>query len=227
MKFAGIIFDFNGVLLWDNELHEQTWRDMATQLRGYPLTDAEIVHHVHGWPNAQILAYLLGRPCLPDEVERLGQAKETAYRALCGQLGAAYALSPGAIPLLDFLVAHDIPRTIATASEGTNVNFFIQTFDLARWFDVNRIVYDDGHLPGKPAPDIYLRAAALLGLTPATCVVVEDSVAGMRAAQRAGIGRIYALGPASQHARLSQIEGVQAVISDLTMLPTEIFHRSA
>jgi len=70
---------------------------------------------------------------------------------------------------------------------------------LDRWFDVAKIVYDDGVRPGKPAPDIYLAAAENIGLAPSQCVVVEDAISGIQSAQVAGIGHIVALGRLAAH----------------------------
>ena len=59
-----------------------------------------------------------------------------------------------------------------------------------RWFDPRRIVYDDGTFSGKPAPDIYLRAAERIGLSPSRCIVAEDAPVGIEAARRAGMSVI-------------------------------------
>lgn len=222
MRSSGMIFDFNGVLLWDSLLHEQVWSDFAQTLRGSLLTTEEIRHHVHGRPNPYIIEYLSGKKLSASETQRLIQEKESIYRQIC-LTWDGFRLSPGAIELLDFLVAQHIPHTIATASEISNVRFYIEQLALARWFDLTQIVLDDGLLPGKPAPDIYLKAAANIGVAPAACVVVEDSVSGLLAAHRAGIGRIYALGPAEKHADLRQLPGVADVISQLSEIPTSIF----
>jgi beta-phosphoglucomutase-like phosphatase (HAD superfamily) len=136
-------------------------------------------------------------------------------------LGDAFELSPGAVELLEFLAAHEIPYTIATASGKSNVGFFFEHLDLNRWFDVDRIVYDDGSRPGKPAPDIYLEAARSLGLEPAQCVVIEDSISGVQAAHAAGIGCIIALGPASRHTALASLAGVSLVVENLGQVPRE------
>jgi beta-phosphoglucomutase-like phosphatase (HAD superfamily) len=122
--------------------------------------------------------------------------------------GEEFKLSPGAVDLLVFLIAHQIPRTITTASEKTNLDFFVDHLHLDRWFDPSLIVYDDGTRPGKPAPDIYLQAARYLGLAPAQCVVVEDSRSGIEAAHAAGIGHVVALGPADKHHELARLSGV-------------------
>ena len=167
MRFQGIIFDFNGVLWWDGHLQAQSWRQFSAELRGWPLSAEELAVHVHGRNNGYTLEYLLGRPVVGEELRALTQQKETIYRQLCLDEGEAFKLSPGAEDLLDFLAARQIPRTIATASEKTNLGFFVAHLHLDRWFDVGLIVYDDGSRPGKPAPDIYLQAAQNLGLAPA------------------------------------------------------------
>jgi HAD superfamily hydrolase (TIGR01509 family) len=154
-----------------------------------------------------------------DELCQLTEAKETIYRRLCLEQGRGFRLSPGAIELLDLLVTHRISCTIATASERNNLTFFVEHLHLDRWFEIDRIVFDDGARPGKPAPDIYLQAASNLGLAPAGCVVVEDSRSGIEAARAAGIGHIVALGPVGTQQELRQLEGVDGVIENLRQFP--------
>lgn len=215
MLFRGIIFDFNGVLWWDSHLQEQAWRDFARVAAGRSLSDEDIALHVHGRNNRITLEYLFGRALDGEAVARYIEEKESAYRRLCLEQGTAFQLSPGAVGLLDALVGRGIPHTIATASERTNLGFFFTHLDLARWFDMAQVVYDDGIRPGKPAPDGYLQAASNLGLPPAACVVVEDSRAGIEAAKRAGIGHIMALGPPPAHEALAALPGVNQVVAQL------------
>ncbi|MEJ2751812.1 MAG: HAD family phosphatase, partial [Chloroflexota bacterium] len=61
-RFSGIIFDFNGVLWWDNALQEESWRDWSAELRGYPLSDEEMTEHVHGRNNSYTQQYLSRTP---------------------------------------------------------------------------------------------------------------------------------------------------------------------
>ncbi|MCA9962098.1 MAG: HAD family phosphatase [Anaerolineales bacterium] len=215
MTYKGIIFDFNGVLLWDSHLHEQAWAEFARQVRDEPFTIEEMAVQMHGRSNHTILEYLTGQTLDFAAAHELAQQKEAIYRQMCLALGDDFQLSPGATALLDWLVAHDIPHTIATASEALNVAFFVQHLHLERWFDVDRIIFDDGTMPNKPAPDIYLRAAATLGLLPAECVVVEDSHSGIQAAHAAGIGHIIALGPTLRQPILSGLPGVGQVVAQL------------
>ena len=219
---TGVIFDFNGVLFWDNPLHEEAWRRFSRQLRGTPLSQREMAEQVHGKVNRDIFAYVLGRPPGEEELARLVAEKESIYRGLCLEAGAAFRLSPGAADLLDFLVAHDVPHAIATSSPWVNLAFYLEHLQLGRWFGPGQILYDRGRYPGKPAPDIYLEAAACLGLPPAACAVVEDSLAGIAAARAAGVGHIVALGPAESQAALAALPGVTTVIPDLRAFPRRL-----
>jgi HAD superfamily hydrolase (TIGR01509 family) len=217
--YAGIIFDFNGVLWWDGPLQERAWREFSAAFRGVPLTPGEMAEHVHGRPNRHTLSYLAGHLLAASDVARLSEDKEQIYRRLCLAQGDGFRLSPGAVPLLQQLAQAGIPRTIATASGRANVEFFRDHLGLDRWFDPAQIVYDDGTLPGKPAPDVYLRAASTLGLAPGACVVVEDSQSGIQAAHGAGIGYVVALGPAERHPVLAQLPGVDLVVESPAEMP--------
>lgn len=218
----GVIFDFNGVLLWDNHLHEEAWRRISTRLRGRPLSTDEMKTAVHGRVNRDIFGYVLGRELADDELRPLMEEKETLYRRLALDSGDAYHLSPGAVDLLDFLAVNRIPRAIATSSPQVNVTFFIEQLDLRRWFTTDTIIYDRNLYPGKPAPGIYLEAAQQLGAPPERFVVVEDSAAGIRSAHAAGIGAIIAIGPADGQPALARLSGVEAVIATLEQFPRRL-----
>ncbi|GAB4479077.1 MAG: HAD family phosphatase [Anaerolineae bacterium] len=219
MSFKGVIFDLNGVLWWDSPLQEAAWQQSAAAIRGRPFSPDEMAAYVHGRTTRDTLEYLAGRPLSEAEAAALTDQKETIYRRMCLEQGEAFRLSPGAADLLDTLAARRIPRTIATAAGWENLAFFIEHLGLARWFTPGQIVYDDGTRPGKPAPDVYLEAARVLGLPPAACVVVEDARSGIEAARAAGIGCIIALGPPSQHDRLAALPGVSHVIERLGEFP--------
>lgn len=215
MKIEGIIFDFNGVLLWDTPLHDAAWKNISVRLRGREFSDDELLEKVHGRTNPVILEYLAGHPLPQAQLEAWANEKEEQYRSMCLQLGADFRLSPGAVELLDGLAGLGFRRAIASSSEKNNMNFYLRHLDLRRWFASEHIIYDDGSLPGKPAPDMYLRAASALGLPPAACMVVEDAISGIAAARAAGVGCIAALGPAARHAELAAQPGVTRVISSL------------
>jgi AmmeMemoRadiSam system protein A len=153
------------------------------------------------------------------------EEKERIYRQLALDALDSYRLSPGAVALLDELTAGDVPRAIATSSPWVNVAFFIDRLDLHRWFAPEVIIYDRGQYPGKPAPGIYLEAAACLGGPPRDYIVVEDSVAGIEAARRAGVGAIVGVAPVGEQLALAGLPGVGVVIANLSEFPRHWLRR--
>lgn len=201
MICRGVIFDFNGTLVQDSKFHDEAWRRMSMKLRGRILSDDEMTESVHGWTNRSALEYLLGRAVPDDEYASLSEEKEAVYISLCAD-DPSFRMSSGAEKFLDCLRNENVPIAIATSAGKGNVDFYKKRFGLSRWFREGAIIYDDGTFPGKPDPEIYLRAAKSLGLDPRECAVIEDAASGVLAAERAGAGKIISLG---YHLRSSAI----------------------
>lgn len=190
----GIIFDFNGTLFNDTKLHEITWIEYSAKLRGgKAFNDYELEHYMFGRSNNEIIEYAIGRKPTQEEVDKYAWEKEEAYRQLVLRTPECIKLVDGAVELLDYLKENNIPMTIATGSEINNVKFFIEIFNLEKWFDTSKIVYDDGKKLGKPHPDIYLEALKVLDLKPEETLVFEDSYSGICAANEAKIGKVIAI----------------------------------
>ena len=213
MSYNGIIFDFNGTLFWDSELHMVAWREFSKRLRGTQFSDEEMLKYMFGRTNEDIIAYAIGKRPSPELVKKFAVEKEQVYRDMCKRHPEIFKLAPFAEEFLDYLKANNIPRTIATMSEKENVDFYIKEFHLEKWFDVEKIVYSDGIIPGKPAPDIYLIAAKRLGLDPKNCIVVEDAISGINAAKNAGIGKVVAIASMENPDFYSEL-GVDLIITD-------------
>ena len=223
----GIIFDFNGTLFWDSQLHYDAWRDFSKILRGTSFTDEEMRDKMFGHTNADIIEYAIGRKPSPDMVEKYGKEKESLYRQRCLNEPEIFKLAPGAIELLDYLKSNGIPMTIATMSEWDNVEFYIKEFHLEKWFDIDKIVYSDGTIPGKPAPDIFLIAAGKIGLKPEECIVIEDAIAGIEAAKSAGIGKIIAIASLEPDEFYQNMNGVSKIIHNFNEFDRNVFNTSA
>lgn len=212
----GVIFDFNGTLFFDTPFHEQAWQTYAAQLCGRTLTDEEFRDHIHGRTNAEILAYCVGDSMSEDDIRRHGEAKEALYREICLSQSEAFRLAAGAEEYFNALRERGVLMAIATSSGLSNVNFYRERFGLDRWFNRQTLVYNDGSMRSKPFPDIYLRAAAAIGLAPEECTVYEDMPSGIAAAKAAGAGRIIAIASALAPTYLQSLEGVAEVIADFT-----------
>ena len=219
----GIIFDFNGTLYWDSKLHYEAWREFSKELRGTAFTDEEMREKMFGHTNADIIEYAIGRRPTAEMVEEYAKEKEALYRKRCLLDRESFKLAPGAVEFLDYLKEKNIPRTIATMSEWDNVEFYIKEFNLAKWFDLDKIVYSDGTIPGKPAPDIFLIAAEKIGLNPKDCIVVEDALAGIKSAESAGIGKIYAIASMEPVEYYQKIKGVDKIIKNFDEIDRAVF----
>lgn len=215
-KFKGIIFDFNGTLFFDTEQHEQAWREYVKQLCGRDITDDEFRYCIHGRTNANILKFFLHNGLTDREIERHSEAKEEVYRRLCMKQSGKLHLADGAYEMLDKLKAAGVHMAVATSSGRSNTQFYIKRFDLWRWFNQNTFIYNDGSIPGKPEPDIYIAAAEAISLEPSDCVVFEDMPSGIESAVAAGAGSVIAVASSLSHEFLASVGGVDEVISDFT-----------
>ena len=210
----GCIFDFNGTLLFDTPAHADAWRAFLLE-EGIAVTDADIQKHIQGRPNPDILRHFLGE-LTDQEILTCSKRKEEKYRAVCLQKNDWFRLVDGVPEMFDRLRAEEVPFTIATSSQWDNVSFYFEHLGLDRWFTPETLVFDDGKMRGKPAPDIYLRAMALIGCRPEECAVFEDSLSGIQAGRAAGAGWIIAVDSDLDREKLLRVEGVSRVISNFT-----------
>ena len=105
------------------------------------------------------------------------------YRELVGQGGMT--ILPGARELLGALRVAGVPRAVGSSTSRENLDSIFASTGLGEFFD--EVVSADDVVNGKPAPDVFLKAASLLGIQPQDCVVLEDALFGIEAARRAGM----------------------------------------
>ncbi len=219
----GIIFDFNGTLFFDSNLHYEAWRIFSKKLRGFAFTDEEMRNFMFGRTNADIIEYAVGKKPAQDTVNKLAKEKEAMYREMCLKDKLKLVLSPGAEDFLDYLKENSIPRTIATMSEWDNVEFYIKEFKLEKWFDIEKIVYSNGKISGKPSPEIYQTASKNLHLKPEDCIVIEDALSGINSAESAGIGKIIAIASVESDDFYGRIPCVSQIIHNFNEIDKSIF----
>ena len=187
MKFKGVVFDFNGTLLWDTKYHNQAF-DLFLEQHNIVLTDEEKSVKIYGKSNADIMRDIFGRPLTDLEIKEFSIEKELIYQEL---IVDNLHFAEGAEDLFEYLEAHNIPFCIATSSDFLNVEFYFREMQLERWFSPEWVLFNDGTLKGKPEPDLFLKAADRLQLNTSELVIFEDSKAGIKAAENAGAGKIY------------------------------------
>jgi HAD superfamily hydrolase (TIGR01509 family) len=180
MKYKGVIFDFNGTLFWDTELHDRAW-DTFLKSHDIILTLEEKDQKIHGKNNRDILKGVFDRELPDGEIEDLSLEKEDIYQDLC--LKGNMELAPGAVDFFQFLEEAGVSFTIATAANRYNVDFYFKQLDLGAYFDPYGIVCDDGSMMSKPNPEIFIRAMQQIEVSPEDILIFEDSVSGVAAAE--------------------------------------------
>lgn len=220
MKYSAVLFDFNGVILWDAEWHQQAWDALATKLIGRPLSKEESARHMHGKTTGETISFLLGGK--KGNKAKLLKEKEKMYQAIALS-NKGFRLSPGAEKLFTLLEKNGIKKTIATSSPLMNIRFYYSRLNLERWFPRKNIVFDTGRLPSKPAPDIYLRAAKKINVDVKKCIVIEDAISGIESARRASAGKIIALAHGHNSAYLKKIPHVGRIVENLGQITLRDF----
>jgi HAD superfamily hydrolase (TIGR01509 family) len=215
---VAVVFDLDGVLIDSEPVWEQVRRGLVAERGGHWADDAQ--QRLMGMSTPEWARYLsddLGVGLPPDQVAR----------TVVDRMAAHYA---DAVPVIDGAdaairriaarwrlgLASSSPRrlidaVLAVTGWGTLVEVSVSTEEVAR---------------GKPEPDCYLRAADLLGVTPARCVAVEDSSNGLRSAAAAGLPVIAVPRPEYPPAP-DALTASAAVLTDLRELTTEAVRRAA
>ena len=208
-----LIFDCDGVLVDSETLSSQVLADFLTEL-GYPLTAAESVARFTGMSISGVgLAIAAEGHGLPadfvDEVNRRADAVfDRDLKAVTGVAAVLAQLSG--------------PRCVASSGRPARIARSLRSTGLDRFFAPEVLFSAAMVARGKPAPDLFLHAAAAMGAAPADCVVVEDSMLGVQAARAAGMPVLgYAgaghCGP--DHADRLRALGAAAVFDDMARLP--------
>lgn len=179
MSYAAIIFDFDGVIA-DSEVRANMSLAESLTAVGMPTTYDECLrdYYGHNWQETQRrIEARFGRPLPADFREQ----HRTRARA---RFMEGFDAVPGAPAFLDTL--GPLPRAIASSSRAEYIGWALGLFGLDHHFE-GHVYSADGWDRGKPFPDIYLAAARGLGVDPASCLAIEDSPTGARAALAAGM----------------------------------------
>ena len=182
----------DGVLIDSGAHHRDAWRLLLADLGLTPPPD--FWRLTIGRPAEEAVTLLLGRPVDPYEAVRLARRKREHYSRL-----AARGMQPiaGVAAFVAALARQGIPRAVATSASRHDVDALLVEIGVRGHFEV--IVTAEDVRWGKPDPEVYVRAAAGLGLPPADCVVFEDSVVGIHAARAAGMRVIGVTSAHSDH----------------------------
>jgi HAD superfamily hydrolase (TIGR01509 family) len=207
-----VIFDCDGVLVDSEVLAGPILAETLTEL-GLLTTQADVDRDFKGksWESGLVrIEERLGAPPWPELRERYRTA---LFAAFDERLHAI----PGIAAALDALDAAGIPRCVASSGDHERIRRGLRAGGLLDRFPDETIFSVDDVAHGKPAPDLFLHAAAAMGFEPATTAVVEDSPAGVEAAVAAGM-RVFGYAPDGADADALRSAGADP-LQDMAELP--------
>jgi beta-phosphoglucomutase len=221
-KINAVIFDFNGTLFFDTEFHNEAWQNFA-QNHNVFLTKEDLSKNIHGHTNSEILHYLFKTELNKEQLNRYYEEKEDLYRNICRSKPDDCILAPGAIDFLNYLKEKNIKRTIATASYPKNILFYNDIFGLDQWFSIEQIIHDNGKFKGKPDPGMFIAAAKILDVPTQECMIIEDSIMGILAANNANAGKIIAMSSDNQKNKFDDYSYIDQIITDFRTIDRSCF----
>ena len=177
----GLLFDMDGVLVNNLEVHRAAFAEF---FRRYGVERSfDELSRVFGKGNDDIMGELMPKEVVERVgVRELGYEKEAIYREIYAPI---IEPQPGLLAFLSEAEEAGLRSAVGSSGYRVNVDFVLDKCRIRSYFEA--IVAGDEVTRCKPDPEIYLTAAAKLGLKPEECVVFEDAEAGIEAAKRAGI----------------------------------------
>lgn len=185
-QIQAVIWDLDGVIIDSAEEHRKAWQRLARE-EGVPMTDADF-WATFGKRNDDIFAILWG-PLSPEQVRALANRKEAYFREYIRDTAAPL---PGSMELMKGLHEAGFAQALASSTPPENIELIGEVLGLGRY--LTALVSGESVPHGKPAPDIFLKAAQALGIDPSLSLVIEDAVAGVEAAHAAGMRCIAVAG---------------------------------
>lgn len=204
------IFDMDGTIIDNIRFHLQAWSDFLSSL-GVEMTEAELDRHNHG-TIGEVLRRICGEHLSEADVLELGERKESRYREL---YRPHLRLIAGLPSFLEEAKQLGIPMALATSAAAPNIDFVLDGLGIRSYFQA--CVGGDDVEFGKPHPETFLKAAQRLGYPPAQCLVFEDTLSGIAAAEQAGM-KVIAITTTLPAQAFAELPTVQYATPDFTSL---------
>lgn len=180
-----VLWDMDGTLADTEAVHFHVWTE-TLRFYGIDFYDHATFIADFGRNNGEILTDLLGSRATPQLIAEIGERKERTFRRMLPQ--EEVAILPGVADWLQRFQEAGVRQVVSSSGTMANIAALVAKLELGDYFMALLSGY---RLPrGKPHPAIFLNSAAAVGAAPSECIVIEDSMAGVEAARRAGMASI-------------------------------------
>ncbi len=199
------IFDMDGTLVDNNPYHFKAWKELFEQYDRVEVTTDLFNEKISGVPGMVIMRNFFGNDYDEEEMKAMFQEKTVRYRNI--YLPSMTPIN-GLERLLQELKDAGVKLAVASSATTSNIDFVLNNLSLKSMFDT--IVDGPRVSKPKPNPQIFLKAADDLGVKPEHCIVFEDSLSGIKAANAAGM---KVVGITTSHTA-DELHPVDMVIND-------------
>lgn len=201
-----VIFDMDGVIIDNNPYHKKAWNVFCIK-HALEINAGDLIQNVWGRTNEDILNFVFQRTLSQEETLKYAAEKESLYRELYKNFVKP---ATGLIHFLEELKTNSIHLGIATSALQDNLDFILEHIPIRHYFSA---MIDGSQISnGKPDPEVYLKAAEKLGVSPANCIAVEDSFSGIRSALIAGM---KVIGVTTTHSK-EELSNTHIIVNDFT-----------
>ena len=181
MGQRAVLFDMDGVVIDNLPYHVDAWL-LYCERHGIHLTREIFYKDLNGLNSKDTFEWLLKREITREEIIEMEEEKEEIYR---GFYKPFLSPAPGLMDFLALLKANGIKTALGTSAGPGNIDFILDGLGIRAVFDA--VIGGAEVTKGKPDPEIYLRAAGLVHVSPEDCWVIEDSLQGIEAGLSAGM----------------------------------------
>ncbi|WP_158825150.1 HAD family hydrolase [Mucilaginibacter lacusdianchii] len=212
MKQFAAIFDMDGTLVDNNPYHFKTWKQLFEKYNRVEVTTELYNEKLSGVPGMVIMREFFGDDYSEDEMKEMFDEKTRIYKE---EYGPHVTAINGLERLLIELKNAGVKTAVASSATASNIDFVLDKLPIKPYFDT--IVDGPRISKPKPNPQIFLKAAEDLGIKPESCVVFEDSLSGVKAANAAGM-KVAAITTTHQ---AEELHPVDLIIADYTGLTVQ------
>lgn len=205
-----VIWDMDGVIVDSEPSHFESWRKVFDEENIQVSEDK--LRETFGMTSIQVLWEILGEDVSEERAQEISLEKEKIFRSL---IRKEAEFLPGVQNWLAKFKEKGIPQALASSGSQKNIDSVLNALDAGKYFEA---VVSGLNMPSKPKPDVFLLTAEKLGVQPGACMVIEDSIAGVKAAKSAGMVcvAVTTTNPAEK------LNNADLVLDNLMMLTEEI-----